>query len=130
MMEVTDLGTKSFYEYINIKKNKYSDYKKLIEIILKIQKIQLQKFYYLGKYKIKFSRYSITHLHKESDLFFDWYLKFILSNKNINKIKKVLKKELNNIYKKLYFKNDYFTHRDFHASNIMLKKKKFVVIDS
>ena len=130
MMEVTDLGTKSFYEYIKIKKNKYSDYKKLIEIILKIQKIQLQKFYYLGKYKIKFSRYSITHLHKESDLFFDWYLKFILSNKNINKIKKVLKKELNNIYKKLYFKNDYFTHRDFHASNIMLKKKKFGVIDS
>ena len=41
-----------------------------------------------------------------------------------------MRKELNNIYKKLYFKNNYFTHRDFHASNIMLKNKRLGVIDS
>ena len=47
------------------------------------------------------------------------------------KIKKIFKKELNNIYKKLYFKNNYFTHRDFHASNIMItKRKRLSLIDS
>ena len=130
MIEITDLGNKSFYEFIKNKKNKLSDYKKLIDIILKLQKIKPKKVYYFGKNKIKFIKYSLSQLHKESDLFFDWYLKFIIKNKNLNKIKNILKQELNNIYKKLYFKNSYFTHRDFHASNIMLNNKKLGVIDS
>ena len=130
MIEITDLGNKSFYEHIKNKKNKLTDYKKLIEIILKMQKIKTKKFYYFGKNKIKFTKYSLSHLHKESDLFFDWNLKFLLRIKNLSKIKKILKQELNNIYKKLYFKNYYFTHRDFHASNIMLNNKKLGVIDS
>ena len=37
---------------------------------------------------------------------------------------------MNNIYKKLYLKNTYFTHRDFHASNIMIDNKKLGIIDS
>ena len=130
MIEITDLGNTSFYEYIKNKKNKLTDYKKLIEIILKLQKIKLKKYYPFGKNKIKFIKYSVAHLHKESDLFFNWYLKFMIKNKNINKIKKVIKKELNNVYTKLYFKNNYFTHRDFHASNIMINKKKLGLIDS
>jgi len=32
--------------------------------------------------------------------------------------------------KNFIFKNNYFTHRDFHASNIMISKKKLSVIDS
>ena len=130
MMEITDLGSLSFYDYIKNKKNKFKEYKKLIELILKLQKIKLKNNYYFGKKKIKFIKYSISDLHKESDLFFDWYLKFIIKNKNIKKIKKILKKEFNNIYKKLYFKNNCFTHRDFHASNIMINNNKLAVIDS
>ena len=130
IIEITDLGKKSFYEHIKSKKNKFQDYKKLIEIILKFQKIKLKKFYYLGKNKIKLNNYSISQLHKESDLFFDWYLKLLVKNKNLKKIKKILRQELNNIFLKLYFKNDCFTHRDFHASNIMLNGKKLGVIDS
>ena len=130
MIEISDMGEKSFYEIIKNKKNKFEDYKKLIQIILKLQKIKLKKIYYFRKKKIKFVKYSINYLHKESDLFFDWYLKFMFKNKNSNKIKKILKKELNNIYKKLYFRNNYFTHRDFHASNIMFYNKKLAVIDS
>ena len=130
IIEITDLGDKSFYEFIKNKKNKLPSYKNLIQIILKIQKIKLKKIYYFEKNKIRFSKYSLNQLHKESDLFFDWYLKFIIKNKKLNKIKKKLKKELNNIYKKLYFKNNHFTHRDFHASNIMLKSKKLGLIDS
>jgi aminoglycoside/choline kinase family phosphotransferase len=130
MIEITDLGDKSFYEYIKNKKNKLSGYKKLINVILKLQKIKPRRLYYFGKNKIKFIKYSLSELNKESDLFFDWYLKFTVKNKNLNKIKIILKQELNNIYKKLYFKNNCFTHRDFHASNIMLDNKKLGVIDS
>ncbi len=130
MIEITDLGEKSFYDHIKHKKNKIQDYKKLIELIIKLQKIKLKNQYYFSGKKIKFSNYSLRHLHKESDLFFDWYLRNCCKNLKHRKIKKILKTELNNIYKKLYFKNKYFTHRDFHASNIMMNKKRLSLIDS
>ncbi len=130
MIEITDLGGKSFYKYIKNKKNKLHSYKKLIEIILKMQKIKINKVYNFQNNKIKFSKYSFTYLHKESDLFFDWYLKYIIKNKNLKRFKNIFKKELNNIYKKIYFKNNFFTHRDFHASNIMIYKNKLGIIDS
>jgi aminoglycoside/choline kinase family phosphotransferase len=95
-----------------------------------LQKIKIKNYYYFKKKKIKLVKYSLNILHKESDLFFQWYLRFILNKKKLNKIKKVLKEELNNIYKKLYFKNNIFTHRDFHASNIMMTNKKLSLIDS
>ena len=75
-------------------------------------------------------KYSLNNLQKESDLFFDWYLKYCLRKKKISKIKRLLKKELNKVYKKLRFSNNTFVHRDFHVSNIMLKKKKLGLIDS
>ena len=130
MIEITDLGDKSFYDYIKNKKNKLKDYKKLIELIIKLQKIKLKNQYYFSGKKIKFTKYSLSHLHKESDLFFDWHLKYFSKNLKLGKIKKILKKELNNIYKKLYFKNNCFTHRDFHASNIMMTKNRLSLIDS
>ena len=130
MIEITDLGDKSFYDYIKNKKSKIKDYKKIIELIIKLQKIKFKNQYYFDGKKINFTKYSLSQLHKESDLFFDWYLKFCSINLNHVKIKKILRKELNNIYKKLYFKNNCFTHRDFHASNIMITKKKLSLIDS
>jgi hypothetical protein len=102
----------------------------LIKLIFKLQKIKLKKNYILGKIKVKFLKYSLDNLHKESDLFFDWYLKYSLKKKITSKIKKLLKTELNKVYKKLNFKNDTFVHRDFHVSNIMYGKKKLGVIDS
>ena len=43
MMEITDLGDRSFFSYIKNKKNKFKDYKKLIDLILKLQKIKIKK---------------------------------------------------------------------------------------
>ena len=54
----------------------------------------------MGEFKIKFSKYTLDSLHKESDLFFDWFLKYSLKNKNKNKIKRLLKNELSKVYKK------------------------------
>ena len=130
MIEITDLGDKSFYDYIKNKKNKLKDYKKLIELITKLQKIKFKNQYYFSGKKIRFAKYSLNLLHKESDLFFDWYLKYCSKNIKIGKIKRILRKELNNIYKKLYFKNNCFTHRDFHASNIMITRKRLSLIDN
>ena len=130
MIEISDLGEKSFYDKILKKKNKFNYYKNLIKIIFKLQKINIKKNYHFGKYKIKLQKYSLSNLHKESDLFFDWYLKFYLKTSKISKIKRILKKELNKIFKKLYFKSNTFVHRDFHASNIMINKKAFGLIDS
>ena len=130
IIEITDLGQKSFYDSIIKKKNKFADYKDLIKIIIKLQNIKLQRNYHLGKFKINFQIYSIKNLHKESDLFFDWYLKHCFKSPNLKKIKNILKKELTKIYKKLYFQNNTFVHRDFHASNIMVNKNKLGLIDS
>ena len=130
IIEISDLGEKSFYNKILKKNNKFYYYKDLIKIIFKLQKIKIKKNYRLGKYKLKLQKYSLQNLHRESDLFFDWYLKFSSKNLKISKVKRILKKELNKIYKKLYFKNDTFVHRDFHASNIMINNNKLGLIDS
>jgi aminoglycoside/choline kinase family phosphotransferase len=130
MIEISDLGEESFYNFIISRKNKLSEYKSLIKLIIKLQKIKIKKIYKIGKFEVKLSKYSSSHLHKESDLFFDWYLKYSLKKKKISKIKKILRAELNKVYKKLIFKNNTFVHRDFHISNIMIDKKKLGIIDS
>ena len=130
MIEISDLGEKSFYDEIIKKKSKFNYYKGLIKIILKLQKIKIKKQYNYKKYNIKLQKYSLSNLHKESDLFFDWYLRFNFKRLKISKTKRVLKKELNKIFKKLYFRNNTFVHRDFHASNIMINKNTFGLIDS
>ena len=56
------------------------------------------------KKKIKIKRYSLSSLISETDLFFDWYLKYVYKDKQLNKIKNILKKELIAIYKKFISK--------------------------
>ena len=129
-IEISDLGNKSFFNVVLSKKKKINDYKSLIKIIFQLQKIKIKKKYKQGKFKLKLPVYTLKNLHKESDLFFDWYLKYTLKRGNLNTIKRVLRTELTNIYKKLYFKNDTFLHRDFHVSNIMISQKKIGLIDS
>ena len=130
MIEISDLGEKSFYDHVISKKNKINSYKSLIKLLIKIQKIKVKKLYKFEKLKIKIPNYTLSYLHKESDLFFDWYLNYALKNKKISKIKKILRSELNKIYKKLNFKNNTFVHRDFHISNVMINKNKLGIIDS
>ena len=130
IIEISDLGKKSFCEFIKNKKNKITEYKKLIELILKIQKIKLNNSYKFNNKIIRFEKHSLKNLHKESDLFFNWYLSYKIKKKKLARIKTEIKKELNEVYKKLYFKNIYFVHRDFHVSNIILSGKKLGLIDS
>ena len=130
MMEIEYLGSYSFLEHVKNKKNKLNDYKKLVELIIKLQKINFKKDIKFRNNKIRIKKHNLSELHKESDLFFDWYLKNNTKKKEFQKNKNKIKKELNVLYKKLYFQEMCFVHRDFHASNIMVQNKKFGLIDS
>ena len=130
MMEIENLGNYSFLDYIKNKKNKFNDYKKVIKLIIKLQKIKFKKNTRFENYNIRINKHNLFELHKESDLFFDWYLKYNGKKKEFKKNKNIIKKELNSLYKKLYFQEMCLVHRDFHASNIMIKNNKLGLIDS
>ena len=128
---IEDFGNISFHKILVKKKDKLIIYKKLIDLLLKIQKIK-------PKTKIKninggfhvVNKYSKKYLFEESDLFFDWYLPLFLSKKKVLNIKNKSKKILLKLYKKLNFPNSYFVHRDYHSQNLMKTKGKIGVIDS
>ena len=128
---VEDFGNTTFNQVLIKKKNKFLIYKKLVDQLIKIQKIKprskLQSI--LSKPHI-IKKYSKNILHKESDLFFDWYLPLFLNKKKNKKIKREGKKILSKLYGKLNFSNTCFVHRDYHVQNLMKIKKKIGVIDS
>ena len=66
MIEISDLGEKSFYDIISKKKKKFSYYKDLIKIILKLQKIKIKKKYHLGKHKLKFQDINLSKIWYQS----------------------------------------------------------------
>ena len=128
---IEDFGDISFHKVLLKKKQKLTTYKKLIDLLIKIQKIKpksrikniINKAYIINKYSNKY-------LHKESDLFFDWYLPLFLNKKKVLKVKKKTKKILSLLYRSLNFPNSCFVHRDYHVQNLMKVGKKIGVIDS
>ena len=128
---IEDFGDISFHKVLLKQKKKLTTYKKLIDLLLKIQKIK-------PKSRIKniidkphvINKYSNKYLHRESDLFFDWYLPLFLNKKKVLKVKKKTKKILTLLYNSLNFPNSCFVHRDYHVQNLMKVGKKIGVIDS
>ena len=128
---IEDFGSLSFHEILLKAKNKLVVYKKLVNLLLKIQKIKPKlKIKNIKKGLHKINKYSNKYLFEESNLFFDWYLPLFLSKKKALNIKLKSNKELFKLYKKLNFSNSYFVHRDFHSQNLMKVGKKVGVIDS
>jgi len=131
IMEIEDLGNNTLIHYVKHSKNKLNLYKKCVDVILKIQKIKPVRKIKFGSSKyFNLGIYNKANLHKESNLFFDWYLLGVLEKKKSLKYKKIIKKELNKLYKKIFFKNQFIVHRDFHVSNIMPVNKKLGIIDT
>ena len=86
---IEDFGNHTFYNILLKKKNKFYIYKKLVDLLIKIQKIKPKsKIKSLNKKIHVINKYSVRELLKESDLFFDWYLPIFLRKKKIFKIKK------------------------------------------
>ena len=70
------------------KKNKLPIYKKLVDLLIKIQKIKPKsKIKNINNGSHTINKYSNKYLFKESDLFFDWYLPLFLSKKKALNIK-------------------------------------------
>ncbi len=128
---IEDFGDSSFYKVLLKKKNKLVIYKKLVDLLLKIQKIKPRsKIKNIDNKSHVIAKYSKKYLFKESDLFFDWYLPLFLSKKRVLNVKKELKRVLSKLYSKLNFSNSYFVHRDYHIQNLMKVGNKIGVIDS
>ena len=131
IIEIQDFGNTSYYEILSKKKEKLKIYKRLVDLLLKIQKIKikrkiktiLNKNYILKDYNIKY-------LHNESDLFLDWYLPIAAKSKNISIIRFKIKKQLDQLYKRINLKNNVFVHRDFHVSNLMKFNNNIGILDS
>jgi len=128
---IEDFGDLSFYKVLLKRKNKLVIYKKLVDLLLKIQKIKPRSEIknIIGESHI-INKYSNKYLHKESDLFFEWYLPLFLNKKKVLNIKKKTKKILSLLFNSLNFSNSYFVHRDYHVSNLMKVGRKIGVIDS
>ena len=130
-IEIEDLGTKTLFDIFKKKKtNKFKIYKKILIILIKLQNIKVKKIKNFKKNFYKIPNYSKKLLYKEANLFLDWYVPYTLNKQKRSKIKKELKKSINSLLGKIQLPNNTFVHRDFHVSNLMLKKNKISVIDS
>jgi len=131
MIVIEDFGDLTFYKILFKNKNKFLIYKKLVDLLIKIQKIK-------PKSKIKnvdnqvhvINYYSKKYLFEESNLFFDWYLPLFMNKKRALKIKVRSRKVLSKLYQRLNFNNSCFVHRDYHVQNLMKVGAKIGVIDS
>ena len=131
VMIIEDFGDLTFNKVLSVKKDKLIIYKKLVDLLLKIQKIRpKEKLRTISSQLYVINKYSMKYLHQESDLFLNWYLPMVLNQKKVFSIKLRIKKSLSKLYKKLNFPNTCFVHRDYHVLNLMKVGRKIGVIDS
>ena len=123
-IEIQDLGNKTIFQiFSKYKKNKYLVFKKIINVLNKIQSVKDKKirnfrnrFYLIKDYESKI-------LSDEAKLFSYWYVPKKLDKKKINIFNDKFNKEIKLLLSKLNFKNDTFVHRDFHVSNLIINSK-------
>ena len=130
-IEIEDFGNKTIFNELNSKrKNKFIYFKKIIELLIRIQSIKNRKINTFKNKKYLIPKYDKKILIQEANLFCDWYVKSNFPKNGINKFSKEFKKVIKNLASKLMLKENVFVHRDFHVSNLMLVKKDIGVIDS
>ena len=118
-----DTGLKKFKNY-NI-----NNYVKLFKILKKLSTIRKRRVKTFLKSNYIINNYSNNELLKEAKLFSEWYMPNIIKE-NISKLKKLYIKIIKKLILSLKLKKKVFIHRDFHVSNIMIKKNKIYLIDS
>ena len=130
-IQIEDFGDMTVYKKLRkIKKKKLIYFKKIIKLLNLIQKIKTKKIKnFLGS-NYTVPKYSKKLLLDEAKLFLDWYVPKKIKKKNQSLLKKKLLLVFKILINKIKFSNKTFVHRDFHVSNLMIKKKKLCVIDS
>ena len=124
---IEDLG-----DYTGLKKfknYKIDNYIKLFEILKKLKLVRKRTINTFLKTNYTIKNYSNNELLREAKLFSDWYMPKIIKKK-ISLSKKLYIKIIKKLILSLKLKKKVFVHRDFHISNIMIKKNKIYLIDS
>ena len=130
-IEIEDFGDDTIFKILNKKKiNKLYYFKKIIQILDKIQKIRNKSIKNFKNKKFIVPKYNKEVLIKEANLFYEWYLKKKLSKNDRKNFFKRFNKIIKKLSENLKLRNNIFVHRDFHVSNLMLVKNKIGVIDS
>ena len=123
-IEIQDLGNKTIYQiFLKNKKNQYFIFKKIINVLNKIQLIKDKKIKNFKNVFYKIEDYKNKILFDEAKLFSNWYIPKKLNKKKIRIFKVKFSKEIKLLLSKLNFKNDTFVHRDFHVSNLVVNSK-------
>jgi len=123
-IEIQDLGNKTIYQiFLKNKKNQYSIFKKIINVLNKIQLIKDKKIKNFKNVFYKIEDYKNKILFDEAKLFSYWYIPKKLNKKKIRIFNVKFSKEIKLLLSKLNFKNDTFVHRDFHVSNLIVNSK-------
>ena len=130
-IEIEDFGNKTILnEIIKKKKNKLNYFKKIIDLLMKVQLIKDRKVYTFENKKYLIPKYNKRILIQEANLFCNWYVKSKFSKIESKKFSKEFRKVTKKLASKLMLNQDVFVHRDFHVSNLMLVKKSIGIIDS
>ncbi len=118
---VEDLGDNLIKKIIQNKKKRFLYFKKIIDELIKLQKVKPNKTLPL---------YSKKLLLDELNLFYKWYLPEFFSAKKIRKIKKEINFILIKYIKKTLRFNKVLVHRDFHIENLLLNKGRICFLDT
>ena len=130
-IEIEDFGNKTILNEIKKKnKNKFDHFKKIIDLLIKVQLIKDRKVYTFKNKKYSIPKYDKRILIQEANLFCDWYVKSKFSKIESKKFSKEFRKVTKKLASKLMLNQNVFVHRDFHVSNLMLVKKSIGIIDS
>ena len=131
LIEIQNFGDQTIFHFL--KKNNKSKlliFKKIINLLGKIQLIKDRNIINFKKKNYIIPKYSPKILFEEAKLFSTWYTPKKLLKGNHLKFKKDYEKVIKNLIKKISLNNNVFVHRDFHVSNLMLIKSKIGVIDT
>ena len=129
-IEIEDFGSQTIFRFLKNNKNKLLIFKKIINLLGKIQLIKDSKIINFKNQNYIVPKYSSKILFEEAKLFSKWYAPQKLPQTNQSKFKKDYEKIIKALIKKISFKNDVFVHRDFHVSNLMLINSKIGVLDT
>ncbi len=118
---IEDLGDNLIKKIIQKKRNKFPYFKKIINELIKIQKIKPNRI---------LSNYTGKLLISELNLFYQWYLPEFFSEKKIRKIKKEINLILIKYIKQTLKFNKVLVHRDFHIENLILSEGRICFLDT
>ena len=130
-IEIQDFGNQTIFHLLKKnKKNRLLIFKKIINLLNRIQSIKDKKVINFKKQNYIVPKYSSKILFEEAKLFSSWYAWQELPKKDQPKFVRAYEKVIKVLIKKISLKNDVFVHRDFHVSNLMWIIDEIGVIDT